>query len=98
MEQKNLPAILAAKHAWNRGRIIGQKRPLLSRHVWAIRVLLEIAAKTRDLALFNLAIDSKLRGCDLVRLNVTEVFAAGAIRERVSIRLQARCSETGASL
>ncbi len=85
MGNENLPAVRPAKRAWNRGRIIGQKRPLLPRHVWAIRVRLEIAAKTRDLALFNLAIDSKLRGCDLVRLKVTDVFSAGSIRERVSI-------------
>ena len=54
-------------------------------------VRLEIAAKTRDLALFNLAIDSKLRGCDLVRLNVTDFLAAGAIREPVSIIQRKTC-------
>ncbi|WP_321341998.1 tyrosine-type recombinase/integrase [uncultured Cohaesibacter sp.] len=77
--------VVPAKHAWNHGRIIGQKRPLLPKHVWAIRVRLELAGATRDLALFNLAIDSKLRGCDLVRLKVSDVFAAGTIKERVSI-------------
>lgn len=85
MQDETLPALRPAKRSWNRGRIIGQKRPLLPRHVWAIRVRLEIAAATRDLALFNLAIDSKLRGCDLVRLKVTDVFAAGVVRERASI-------------
>jgi integrase len=85
MSALNLPAIRPERPAWNKGRIVGQKRPLLPRHVWAIRVRLEIAGKTRDLALFNLAIDSKLRGCDLVRLKVVDVLAAGQIKERSSI-------------
>ena len=74
-----------AHPAWNRGRIVGQKRALLPRHVWAIRVRLEMAEKVRDLALFNMAIDSKLRGCDLVRLRVADVFAAGGVKERASV-------------
>jgi site-specific recombinase XerC len=85
MPAVNLPAIRAPRPAWNRGRIIGQKRPLLPKHVWAIRVRLEIAGRSRDLALFNLAIDSKLRGCDLVRLKVADVYAAGQVKERTSI-------------
>ena len=85
MSTFNLPMVIPVKHAWNHGRIIGQKRPLLPKHVWAIRVRLELAGAIRDLALFNLAIDSKLRGCDLVRLKVADVFAAGTIKERVSI-------------
>ena len=85
MSSFNLPMVVPAKHSWNHGRIIGQKRPLLPKHVWAIRVRLELADATRDLALFNLAIDSKLRGCDLVRLKVSDVYAAGTIKERVSI-------------
>lgn len=85
MHTPNLPAIRARRPAWNKGRIIGQKRPLLPKHVWAIRVRLEIAENHRDLALFNLAIDSKLRGCDLVKLKVVDVFAAGQVKERTSI-------------
>ena len=81
----NLPAVIPPRHAWNRGRVIGQKRPLLPKHVWAIRVRLELARDTRDLALFNLAVDSKLRGCDLVRLMVSDVYAAGRIKERTSV-------------
>ena len=81
----NLPALRACRPAWNKGRIVGQKRPLLPKHVWAIRVRLEIATNVRDLALFNLAIDSKLRGCDLVRLKVADVYAAGQVKERASI-------------
>ncbi|MEO1457988.1 MAG: tyrosine-type recombinase/integrase [Pseudomonadota bacterium] len=81
----NLPAIRPRRPAWNKGRIVGQKRPLLPKHVWAIRVRLEIAENVRDLALFNTAIDSKLRGCDLVRLKVADVYAAGQVKERTSI-------------
>lgn len=81
----NLPAIRSSHPAWNKGRIVGQKRPLLPKHVWAIRVRLEIANRVRDLAIFNVAIDSKLRGCDLVRLKVADVYAAGQIKERASI-------------
>ena len=62
MGTPNLPAIRVLRPAWNKGRIVGQKRPLKPKHVWAIRVRLELAEKHRDLALFNLAIDSKLRG------------------------------------
>ena len=58
---------------WNKGRLIGQKLPLKPREIWAIRVRLQILRRIRDLALFNLAIDSKLRGCDLVRLRVGDV-------------------------
>ena len=85
MHIQNLPAIRACRPAWNKGRIVGQKRPLLPKHVWAIRVRLEIADNYRDLALFNLAIDSKLRGCDLVKLMVRDVYAAGQVKERTSI-------------
>ena len=82
METPNLPAIRAPRPAWNKGRIVGQKRPLMPKHVWAIRVRLELAENHRDLALFNMAIDSKLRGCDLVRLQVVDVMASGQIKER----------------
>lgn len=81
----NLHAIRACRPAWNRGRIVGQRRPLLPKHVWAIRVRLEIAGNVRDLALFNLAIDSMLRGCDLVRLRVADIYAAGQVKDRTSI-------------
>lgn len=85
MQTSNLPAVRARRPAWNKGRIVGQKRPLLPKHVWAIRVRLEIAENHRDLALFNLAIDSKLRGCDLVTLKVADVFVAGQVKERTPI-------------
>ena len=85
MQTPNLPAIRALRPAWNKGRIVGQKRPLKPKHVWAIRVRLELAESHRDLALFNLAIDSKLRGCDLVRMKVVDVMASGQIKERSSV-------------
>ena len=85
MHTSNLPAVRPKRLAWNKGRLVGQKRPLLPKHVWAIRVRLEIAEKTRDLALFNMAIDSKLRGCDLVKLKVADVYAAGQMKDRASV-------------
>ncbi|SFR98581.1 hypothetical protein SAMN05444714_0200 [Yoonia litorea] len=85
METPNLPAIRALRPAWNKGRIVGQKRPLKPKHVWAIRVRLELAENHRDLALFNMAIDSKLRGCDLVKMKVVDVMASGQIEERASV-------------
>jgi integrase len=85
MSKVHLPSVIPPKASWNKGRILGQKRPLLPKHVWAIRVRLELAGNLRDLALFNLAIDSKLRGCDLVRLMVTDLVVGGVVRERVTI-------------
>ncbi len=70
---------------WNKGKITGQKPPLKPREVWAIRVPLQIEGRDRDLALFNLAIDSKLRGCDLVRLRVSDVVLAGDVKTRAII-------------
>ena len=58
---------------WNKGRVIGQKAPLKLKEIWAIRFRLQDSERFRELALFNLAIDSKLRGCDLVRLKVNDV-------------------------
>ena len=91
MSTQNLPMVLPSRLAWNKGRIIGQKRPLLPKHVWAIRVRLEIVENIRDLALFNMAVDSKLRGCDLVCLKVADVFVAGRAKERAST-LQSKTS------
>jgi len=62
---------------WNKGKLLGQKPPLQPKHVWAIRTRLQLAKRRRDLALFNLAIDSKLRGCDLVSLKVEDVAPHG---------------------
>ena len=85
MSDEQLPALRPPRPAWNKGRIVGQKRPLAPKHVWSIRVRLEMSGNRRDLALFNTAIDSKLRGCDLVRMKVRDVSAAGTVKERTSI-------------
>ena len=58
---------------WNKGKLLGQKPPLKLKEIWAIRIRLQLDHRTRDLALFNLAVDSKLRGCDLVALRVHDV-------------------------
>jgi len=70
---------------WNKGRLIGQKRPLKPKDVWTIRVHLQLEGRRRDLAMFNLAIDSKLRGCDLVRLRIDDVLAGGRARDRATV-------------
>ncbi len=74
------------RRPWNRGKLIGSKPPLQPRHVWAIRTLLQLAGRTRDLALFNLAIDSKLRGCDVVSLKVEDVAPHGYAVDRATVR------------
>ena len=70
---------------WNKGLLVGQKKPLQPKHVWSIRVRLEIARMWRDLALFNLAIDSKLRACDLVTLRIDEVASGAKVRDRATV-------------
>lgn len=70
---------------WNKGKIIGQRKPLKVLHIWGIRIRLELEDKTRDLALFNLALDSKLRGCDLVKLRVSDVAYGQSISPRAHI-------------
>ena len=69
----------------HRRKLTGQKPPLKPKEVWAIRIRLQILKKQRDLALFNLAIDSKLRSCDLVALRVSDVAVASSVRERAVI-------------
>jgi integrase len=87
MEDTNLIAFLPArKRPWNKGRLTGQKPPLQPKHVWAIRTRLQLANRTRDLALFNLAIDSKLRGCDVVRLLAEEIAPNCVCVDRATIR------------
>jgi len=85
MPRVQLPAVTPKRRAWNKGRLVGQKRPLLPKPVWAIHARLELAGNLRDLALFNVAIDSKLRGCDLVALKVDDLIRNERVRERVSV-------------
>jgi integrase len=71
---------------WNKGKLIGQKPPLRPKHVWAIRTRLQMDEQLRDLAMFNLAIDSKLRGCDVVALRVEDVAPSGYAVDRAAVR------------
>jgi len=71
---------------WNKGKIIGPRPPLRPGHVWSIRARLHLERRLRDLALFNLAIDSNLRGCDLVALRVSDVAPNGYALDRASVR------------
>lgn len=70
---------------WNKGKLTGQKPPLKLKEIWAIRIHLQLARRTRELALFNLAIDSKLRGCDLVALRVKDVAHGSQVAARAIV-------------
>ena len=74
------------RESWNKGKLIGQKPPLRPKHVWSIRTRLQIEGRTRDLAMFNLAIDSKLRGCDVVAPHVEDVAPSGYAVDRGASR------------
>jgi integrase len=71
---------------WNKGKLIGAKPPLRPKHVWSIRTKLQVEGRIRDLAMFNLAIDSKLRGCDIVGLKVEDIAPSGYAVERATVR------------
>jgi integrase len=73
------------RDAWNKGRLLGQKPPLKPKEIWSIRIRLQLANRARDLALFNLALDSKLRGCDLTSLRVRDVFLGGTVAPRAIV-------------
>ena len=71
---------------WNKGKLVGQKPALQPKHVWAIRTKLQLDRNTRDIALFNLALDSKLRGCDVVSLKVEDIAPHGYTTDRSTVR------------
>lgn len=73
------------RRAWNEGQIIGTKRPLKPRDVWAIRFFLDEHRRLRDRALFDLAIDSKLRGCDIVKIRIGDLVTGASIRNRATV-------------
>jgi len=73
---------------WNKDKLIGQKPPLKLKEIWAIRIRLQISNRTRDLALFNLAIDSKLRSCDLVKIRVRDISHGTTISSRAMVMQQ----------
>ncbi|MGF6508273.1 tyrosine-type recombinase/integrase [Paraburkholderia sp. 32] len=78
----------AARIPWNKGKLTGQKPPLKLKEIWAIRIRLQLSASVRDLAMFNLAIDSKLRACDLTRLRVCDVCHGQHVASRATIMQQ----------
>jgi integrase len=80
------PIVRPRRAAWNKGKLTGAKPPLRLGHVWSIRAKLQLERRTRDLAMFNLAIDSKLRGCDLVALRVGDVAPNGYAVDRATVR------------
>jgi integrase len=88
MPDNEAAALLIGPHRvpWNKGKLIGPKPPLRPKHVWSIRTRLVIAGRIRDLAMFNLAIDSKLRGCDVVALKVEDVAPNGYAIDRATVR------------
>src|SRR5215475_13363315 len=71
---------------WNKGKLIGAKPPLRPKHVWSIRTRLMVEGRTRNLTMFNLAIDSKLRGCDVVALKVEDIAPTGYTIDRATVR------------
>ena len=83
---RNADTPTGSRIPWNKGKLVGPKPPLQPKHVWAIRTHLQVMRKVRDLALFNLAIDSKLRGCDVVSLKVEDVAPHGYTIERATVR------------
>ncbi len=88
---ENVP-ISPAKVPWNKGKIVGQKAPLKLKDIWAIRIRLQLGHRTRELALFDLGLDSKLRACDLVRLRVRDVCHGDRVSTR-AIVLQQKTSQ-----
>ena len=86
--------IKSSRQAWNKGKLLGQKPPLKLKEVWEIRIRLQLSNNLRELALFNLAIDSKLLGCDLVKLKVRDVAHGDQALKR-SMVMQQKTHQTG---
>ena len=85
-DDANLAIPTPKRAPWNKGKLIGAKPPLRQKHVWAIRTMLQVERSKRDLAMFNLAIDSKLRGCDVVAVTVDDVAPNGYAIDRATVR------------
>jgi len=89
MEDSNIQTSIISSHTpWDRGKLVGQKLPLKLQEIWAIRIRLQLSKNIRDLALFNLAINSKLRGCDFVSLKVSDISHGSSILKRAMIMQQ----------
>ena len=85
-DQENAIPTIRKQTPWNKGKLTGAKPALRPKHVWSIRTKLQIEGRIRDLAMFNLAIDSKLRGCDVVAIKVDDVAAGGYTADRATVR------------
>ena len=85
-DDANLAIPTPKRAPWNKGKLIGAKPPLRQKHVWAIRTMLQVERSKRDLAMFNLAIDSKLRGCDVVAVKVDDIAPNGYAIDRATVR------------
>ena len=85
MGHSDLDPAVRERRPWNAGTIVGAKRPLKPRDVWAIRFYLDEHRRLRDKAMFDLAIDSKLRGCDIVKMKIGDIAVGGSIRNRATI-------------
>src|ERR1700751_5683166 len=86
LDQVNVIPTPHKRLPWNKGKLTGAKPPLRPKHVWSIWTKLQIEGRARDLAMFNLAIDSKLRGCDVVAIRVEDVAAGGYTADRATVR------------
>jgi len=84
-DKENFTAISPKRIPWNKDKLIGPRPPLRQQHIWAIRTTLQIERQVRDLALFNLAVDSKLRGCDLAAVRVDDVAPHGHAVQRATV-------------
>jgi len=82
------PSVAPAKVPWNKGKIVGQKAPLKLKDIWAIRIRLQLGHRVRELALFDLGLDSKLRACDLVRLRVRDICHGDRVSTRAIVMQQ----------
>ena len=85
MGHSDLDPAIHERLPWNAGKNVGPKRPLKPRDIWAIRFYLDEHKRLRDRALFDLAIDSKLRGCDLVKIRIGDLMSAGSFRDRATV-------------
>jgi len=86
LDQLNATLTPHKRLPWNKGKLSGAKPPLRPKHVWSIRTKLQIEGRVRDLAMFNLAIDSNLRGSDVVAIRVEDVAAGGYTADRATVR------------
>jgi integrase len=81
-----VPSCREKRTPWNKGKLIGAKPPLRPKHVWCIRTKLQVDGRLRDLAMFNLGLDSKLRGCDVVALKIEDIAPGGYSVDRATVR------------